>query len=63
MSLTKRGKKCEILESCNGQCHPSAMYGVVCIYNTELSSVLGAASCSMCGITAEGARVGTMGWG
>jgi len=63
MSLTKRGKRCEIFESCNVWHHPSAMYGVMCIYNTELSSVLGAASHSMCGISAEGARVGTMGWG
>ena len=36
---------------------PSAMYGVMCIYNIESSSISGAASCTVDGIAAEGARI------
>src|SRR5882724_1596313 len=61
MSLTKSGKRWAMFESCRAQCHPSGMYRVVCIYRTELSSVLGASSCAVCGVTAEGAGVGTLG--
>ena len=52
----------ERFESCSVQHHPSAMYRVMCIYNTELSSVSGASGRTMCGVTTEGAGVGAMSW-
>ena len=61
MLLTKRGKRWEMFESCSTWHHPSAMYGVVCMYKVELSSVSGASSLAMCRIAAEGAGVGTVG--
>jgi len=60
MSLTKRGKRWAMFKSCSACCHPSGMYGVICIYRTEPSSVSGASSCAVCSVTAEGAGVGTM---
>ena len=61
MSLTKRGKRWAMFESCSMWHHPSGMYRVVCIYRTELSSVPGASSCAVCGVATEGAGVGTVG--
>jgi len=60
MSLTKTGKRWAMFKLCSTHRHPTGMYGVVCIYRKEPSSVSGASSCAVCGVAAEGAGVGTM---
>ena len=57
MSLTRKGKREVISKLSRVRCQPSTMYGVVCIYRTELSSIMGAGSRSMDRIAAEGAGV------
>src|SRR5882724_876412 len=57
MSLTRKGKQEVMSKSSRVRHQPSAMYGVVCIYRTELSSITGAGSHSMGRIATEGAGV------
>src|SRR5882724_9621459 len=57
MSLTRKGKREVISKLSRVRRQPSAMYGVVCIYRTELSSITGAGRRSMDRITTEGAGV------
>jgi len=57
MSLTRKGKQEVMSESLRASHQPFTIYGVMCIYRNDLSSVACAGSGSMGGIAAQGARM------
>ena len=63
ISLMRKGKWVLMSELSKVWCQTSTMYSVMCIYRTELNSVMGAGPGSLGWVTTEGARMCWVAWG